>query len=266
MDAETRDIAASFDARAGSYNANEWHRACAEQLVAFSGIASGQRVLDAGTGTGFAAVAAARAAGPSGRVVAIDLSEGMLAVARLTEARPGAAPVEWVQDNAVTLPRYPSATFDVVLCAAALLYMPVPVALAEWHRLLKRGGIVAFSSMKAGFPVAGRLFRECAARLGIQLDDPSAPLGFESACHAALRNAGFAETVVTSGSIAFSPQDISVAWDSNLASPAHASVRALDAGALAQMRSSFERDLAREEQEHPGATTRADVLFAKGVR
>jgi predicted methyltransferase len=69
MDTILSDIAASFDVRASTYNKNDWHRLCAEQLVAFCEIGSGQSVLDAGTGTGFAAIAAARAVGPQGRVV-----------------------------------------------------------------------------------------------------------------------------------------------------------------------------------------------------
>lgn len=160
MDRSVQDIGASFDARADRYNQNEWHRVCAERLVAFSNVRSGAVVLDAGTGTGFAAIAAARAAGPRGRVVAIDLSSGMLRIARQHQAESASAPVEWVHGNATELSGYSAGGFDAVVCAAALLYMPVPAALAEWHRLLRPGGTVAVSSMRAGSPVAGRLLRE----------------------------------------------------------------------------------------------------------
>ena len=53
------DIAATFDRRASSYNRNDWHRRCAEQLTEFCGLVAGQVVLDAGTGTGLVAIAAA---------------------------------------------------------------------------------------------------------------------------------------------------------------------------------------------------------------
>ena len=177
MDTILSDIAASFDVRASTYNKNDWHRLCAEQLVAFCEIGSGQSVLDAGTGTGFTAIAAARAVGPQGRVVGIDVSPGMLRVTSGHTGDPTAAAIQWEQGNAVDLPAYASGTFDAVLCAAALLYMPVAKALGEWHRLLVPGGCVAFSSMRTGHPLGGAIFRQCAASFGTRLKDPSEPLG-----------------------------------------------------------------------------------------
>ena len=260
------DVAASFDARAGSYNRNEWHRQCAEQLVAFCDLRPGQAVLDCGTGTGFAAVAAARAVGPKGRVVAVDLSTTMLVVAAQSVVDSHMAPIEWLRGNAVELNGHDLATFDAVVCAAALLYMPVREALAEWHRLLKPGGTVAFSSMRSGSPLAGHVFRECAAELGLQLADPSAPLGAETKCHDALREAGFVSTTVTSIVVSFSAQDRGIAWESNLASAGHAPVRSLSAEALGRMKAQFESRLAENEQQHPGSTAKAEVLLAKGMR
>jgi ubiquinone/menaquinone biosynthesis C-methylase UbiE len=156
-------IAASFDARARRYNQNDWHRVCAERLVGFAKLSKGACVLDAGTGTGLAAIAAAGAIGSRGRVVGVDASTGMLDIARQHPASSGEAPIEWRQADAADLPSLSDESFDAVLCAAALLYMPVATALAEWRRLLRPGGTVAFSSMRSGFPVAGRVFRECAA-------------------------------------------------------------------------------------------------------
>jgi ubiquinone/menaquinone biosynthesis C-methylase UbiE len=260
------DIASSFDTRAASYNRNQWHRQCAERLIAFCNLGMGQVVLDSGTGTGFAAVAAARAIGPEGKVVAVDLSAGMLAVAAQNAIGPDMAPIEWFRGNAARLHGHAPATFNAVVCAAALLYMPVRDALAEWHRLLKPGGTVAFSSMRAGSPLAGHVFRECAAALGLHLSDPSAPLGDQAKCHDALQHAGFVATVVARTVVSFSAQDRGVAWESNLASAAHAQVRRLDAAALTRLRTRFENRMAEEEQQWPGSTTRAEVLLARGVR
>ena len=169
MATTSSDIAASFDARALQYNGNDWHRVSAERLVEFCSIRPGSTVLDAGTGTGFAAVAAARVVGPRGRVVAVDLSDGMLQVARRHVPAASEAPIEWVQGDATGLSSYQAASFNVVLCSAALLYMPVAQALAEWHRLLAAEGIVAFSSMRAGFPMAGRVASLNAATAGALL-------------------------------------------------------------------------------------------------
>jgi ubiquinone/menaquinone biosynthesis C-methylase UbiE len=179
-------IAASFDARARRYNQNDWHRRCAEQLVVVASLPEGAYVLDAGTGTGWAAIAAAGVIGSRGRVVGVDVSNGMLDIARQHVASNGQARIEWTLADASDLPSFSDESFDAVLCAAALLYMPLATSLAEWRRLLRPGGTVAFSSMRSGFPVAGRVFRECAAGYGYQLKDPSDPLGSERACHAVL--------------------------------------------------------------------------------
>lgn len=266
MDRSVQDIGASFDARAGRYNQNEWHRACAERLVALSCLGRGAVVLDAGTGTGFAAIAAARAIGAQGRVVAVDLSLGMLAVAQQHAPDRAAGPIQWVYGDAVDMPGYSAESFDAVICAAALLYMPVSAALTEWHRLLRPNGTIAVSSMRTGSPVAGRLFRECAATFGFRLVDPSEALGSEPACRAALEAAGFGHTVVVIDRLPFTAQDTAMAWESNLGSAAHEAVRLAGPDLLASMRAAFVRSLEDEERRTPGSTTSAEVLFARARR
>ena len=260
------EIAASFDTRAATYNGNEWHRQLAEQLVSLCDIRPGHVVLDAATGTGFAAIAASRLAGPAGRVIGIDLSAGMLDVARQHASRAGDAPLEWVKGDATAMSSVDAGSIDVVTCAAGLLYMPVQCALDEWYRVLKPGGIVAFSSMAAGFPIPGRIFRECAAACGVRLSDPSALLGSEDACRAALEASTFSVMAVTRGRVTFSSQDIGHAWASNVGSPAHVAVHALGSEALADMRMAFEAAMRREEQSNPDGMTDADVLLVVGSR
>ena len=53
-----------------------------DRLVELAGVRAGNRVLDIATGSGEPALTAARAVGQSGRVVAVDMSPGMLAIAR----------------------------------------------------------------------------------------------------------------------------------------------------------------------------------------
>lgn len=65
-----------------------------------AGITTGQRVLDLGTGTGDFAVLIADAVGARGEVVGLDLSDGMLAVARAKCAALGLAQVTVRSGNA----------------------------------------------------------------------------------------------------------------------------------------------------------------------
>ena len=259
-------IAASFDARASTYNQNEWHRHVADALVAHCRLRPGSTVLDAGTGTGFVAVGAARVVGAQGSVLAVDLSAGMLAVARQHRHTPPMASITWRHGDAVALADVPSGSFDAVLAAAVLLYMPVAEALGEWHRVLKPGGTLGFTTMRAGAPLAAQLFRDAAAAAGIPLEDPSAALGSEAACDTALGSAGFRTRAISSITVPFSAQDATIAWASNLGSPAHAAVKTLSAARLEKMKVDFEARVARAERLVPGSTGSADVLLARGIR
>ncbi|HWL38376.1 MAG TPA: class I SAM-dependent methyltransferase [Frankiaceae bacterium] len=100
---------------------------------------TGERVLDAGCGTGYLA-AGLRRARPDVLVVGSDLSEGMLGAASAA----GASPL--VQADATRLP-FGDGSFDLVVARGVLHHLPdVAGALAEWRRVLApRGAVVLVS-------------------------------------------------------------------------------------------------------------------------
>src|SRR3984957_3333091 len=65
-----------------------------DRLVELAGVRAGNRVIDIATGSGEPALTCARVVGPSGRVVAVDMSPGMLAIARERIDAAGLAQVE----------------------------------------------------------------------------------------------------------------------------------------------------------------------------
>jgi len=111
------------------------------ELVVEQAVKRGDRVLDAGGGTGSTTLLAAEKAGPQGHVTQFDFSPQMQAVAR---ARAGAAGlgdrVDFQTGDIEALP-FADASFDAVLSTYSLcpLFDPVKGAL-ELYRVLKPGG------------------------------------------------------------------------------------------------------------------------------
>jgi ubiquinone/menaquinone biosynthesis C-methylase UbiE len=100
----------------------------------------GERFLDLATGPGTVARLAALRLGPSGSVVATDLSEAMLSIARSKPSLAGAASIDYRQSPAAPLD-VPDSAFDVAACQQALQYFPdQPAALEEMRRALRPGG------------------------------------------------------------------------------------------------------------------------------
>jgi ubiquinone/menaquinone biosynthesis C-methylase UbiE len=109
------------------------------RVVALAELRPGLRVLDVACGTGVVARLAAEAVGVDGRVAALDLNPGMLAVAADLPPVEGAA-IEWVEGAAQALP-FAEASFDVVCCQLGLQFFPDREgAVREMKRVLVPGG------------------------------------------------------------------------------------------------------------------------------
>jgi SAM-dependent methyltransferase len=199
-------------------------------------------------------------------VVGVDISEGMLNEARAAASASAVTNLDLVQCDATALARFPDGAFDAVTCATSLLYIPVSEGLSEWRRLLRDGGVIGFSTIQAGFPVAARLFRSCAAEYGVVLEDPCAALGSSAASLQALGDAGFVGGEVVTEELEFSSRDLDRAWESNLRSAAHEAVRALPADTLAELEQRYRALLAAEMEADPARLLQSRMLYALGRR
>ena len=119
------------------------------RLVQACGMRAGQRVLDVGTGSGLAALAAADLGAD---VVGSDITPELLNAARSTDAR-----VEWVHGDARDLP-FDDASFDVVLSCIGAMFAPDHQVVAdELLRVCRPGGVVAMLNWTPAGSV-GRFF------------------------------------------------------------------------------------------------------------
>jgi SAM-dependent methyltransferase len=110
--------------------------------------------LDVGCGPGTVTASLARAAGPDGLALGLDLSQAMLARAVRAEAGPQ---IGFLRADAQQLPLR-DGTVDAVVSIAVLQLVPDPAAaLAEMGRVLRAGGRLAAMVPTAGW--AARFWR-----------------------------------------------------------------------------------------------------------
>jgi len=143
----TRHMRLRFDRAAQHFEAADFvHRQALAGLTERMSplVMSPKSILDLGAGTGRSSRALARAY-PRSRVIALDLSAGMLRIARKKGFFLSRTPA--VRGDAACLP-FRSGSFDLV-CANLLLPWIDNMAgcLGEVARVLKRGGVFAFSTL-----------------------------------------------------------------------------------------------------------------------
>jgi ubiquinone/menaquinone biosynthesis C-methylase UbiE len=112
-------------------------------LLSAARVASGMKVLDIATGTGLAAAESLLVVGPTGHVVAADVSEAMVGQAR--QRLSAAANVTFAVEDGQSL-SFADSSFDALTCSLGLMFFPDPSrGLSEFLRVLRPGGRAAAS-------------------------------------------------------------------------------------------------------------------------
>jgi SAM-dependent methyltransferase len=236
----------------------------AERLAEAADLQAGERVLDVATGSGNAALAAARC---GCQVTGVDYVPELLARARTRAAAEGLQ-VELAEGDAEDL-RFPDGAFDAVLsCLGVMFAADQPRAAAELLRVCRPGGKVALANWTPTSFIGGML-----RTVGRYVPPPagvSSPLrwGTEDGLHELL-GTGVAELRCSRQVFVFrftSPEDFADFFTTNYG-PVHKAFQAQDQAG----RQRFHADLvalAREHDRGPGPSVAmpSEYLQAVAVR
>ena len=149
----------------------------ADWIMDAAALKPGERVLELAGGPGTLSILAARAVGPSGRVLYSDFAEPMVDAARERLAAEGLPSVECRVIDAEAIDA-PDASFDAVLCRMGYMLMADPeAAMRQTARVLGPRGRVALAvwSDPGSNPWAAAPMRAIASHLSLPAPSPDAP-------------------------------------------------------------------------------------------
>ena len=178
----------------------EWLGEATEAMLEMAGVGAGSRVLDVAAGAGGQTIAAARRVGPTGHVLATDISPNILEFASAAAQDEGLTNVETRVMDGEELEGLEESTFDAVISRVGLIYFPDRrSALAGMLRALKPGGklaAVVYSTPENNkfFSIPVSIIRR-RAQLPPPLPGQPGPfsLGADGVLEDAYRQAGFRE-------------------------------------------------------------------------
>lgn len=206
----------------------------ANALVDIVAPGAGARVLDIATGTGVAAIAAARRVGPAGSVAATDFLAEWAPYVAESAAEAGVDNVTFEVMSAEAL-ALPDAAFDAVLCQFGLMFVPDKLlALREMRRVLRPEGTLGLAVWSVAervglFTVAGIIGAALPPAPGPTPPSPLS-LGEPGLVERLVTEAGFRDVAAQPYTLSFDSPSAESEWErwtDDLSNPMAARVREL---------------------------------------
>src|SRR6516162_137559 len=140
--------AATYDAAADHFDDEPlrfWER-IGRSTVARLALPAGAHVLDVGCGTGASALPAAKAVGPGGSVLGVDLASRLLERGRTKAVNSGLTNIEFRLGDMTALD-YPDSHFDAVVSVFSIFFVPDMEGLVrDLWRMVRPGGKLAVTT------------------------------------------------------------------------------------------------------------------------
>ena len=181
-----------------------WLGTATEQMLDDCHLTEGSRVLDVAAGAGGQTFTAARRVGPSGHVLATDISPAILEYAANAAAEEGLTNVSTLEADGEDLGAIEEGSFDAAISRVGLIYFPDQQrALSEIIRTLRPGGrvsAVVYSTPDRNgfFSIPVGIIRRIA---NLPAPGPGLPgpfsLGAPGVAEAAFEKAGLVDVTVT---------------------------------------------------------------------
>ena len=171
-DNATNSIKAIYDERSEGYDTsnNSYHVRQAHEYIERAELKEGETVLDLACGTGLVTLLAKKQVG-RGRVVGVDISNGMLEVAERKTRHQGLE-ITYIEHDIADLSGLdlvPNAThgFNVITCASALVLLKEPLsAVKHWASLLAPNGRFLTDVAVEQSMIAARILAEVGVNIG----------------------------------------------------------------------------------------------------
>ncbi|KAF2819186.1 S-adenosyl-L-methionine-dependent methyltransferase [Ophiobolus disseminans] len=192
-----------YEGRSRDYD-DTWHSDFTRRFLSHIDLQPGQEVLDLACGTGLLTFKEADIVGPTGKVVGVDVTPGMIAIASRKKEQNGDkyANVSLHKGDILHLDETEALkgkTFDVITVASALVLFPDPKAAIEhWSGYLKPGGVLVTDATHPRNLVSGMVLERVARRLDLPIPYNRSWSQSESTLKHTLESAGLeVESVIT---------------------------------------------------------------------